>query len=34
MPRHGGEDPGAINGNIKEKDFNLKAWERKEQRLF
>ena len=25
MPRHGGSDPGAINGNIKEKDFNLKA---------
>lgn len=22
---HGGSDPGAINGNIKEKDFNLKA---------
>lgn len=22
---HGGEDPGAINGNIKEKDFNLKV---------
>ena len=25
MPRHGGSDPGAINGNIKEKDFNLKT---------
>ena len=23
MPRHGGDDPGAVNGNIKEKDFNL-----------
>ena len=23
MPRHGGEDPGAVNGNIYEKDFNL-----------
>ena len=22
---HGGDDPGAINGNIKEKDFNLKV---------
>lgn len=22
---HGGEDPGAISGNLKEKDFNLKA---------
>lgn len=22
---HGGEDPGAVNGNIKEKDFNLQA---------
>ena len=22
---HGGSDPGAVNGNIKEKDFNLKA---------
>lgn len=22
---HGGRDPGAINGNIKEKDFNLQA---------
>ncbi|MBR4671977.1 MAG: LysM peptidoglycan-binding domain-containing protein [Bacilli bacterium] len=25
MPRHGGSDPGAVNGNIKEKDFNLQA---------
>ncbi|MDO4995981.1 MAG: LysM peptidoglycan-binding domain-containing protein [Bacilli bacterium] len=25
MPRHGGEDPGAISGNLKEKDLNLKA---------
>ena len=23
MPRHGGDDPGAVNGNIKEKDFTL-----------
>lgn len=22
---HGGDDPGAISGNLKEKDFNLKA---------
>ena len=22
---HGGEDPGAISGNLKEKDFNLQA---------
>lgn len=22
---HGGEDPGAVSGNLKEKDFNLKA---------
>lgn len=22
---HGGEDPGAISGNLKEKDFNLEA---------
>ena len=22
---HGGDDPGAVNGNIKEKDFNLKV---------
>ena len=25
MPRHGGSDPGAVNGNIREKDFNLQA---------
>ena len=25
MPRYGGSDPGAVNGNIKEKDFNLQA---------
>lgn len=25
MPRHGGVDSGAVNGNIYEKDFNLKA---------
>ena len=24
-PGHGGSDPGAINGNIYEKDFNLKV---------
>ena len=22
---HGGEDPGAVSGNLKEKDFNLRA---------
>ena len=22
---HGGSDPGAVSGNLKEKDFNLKA---------
>ena len=22
---HGGEDPGAVSGNLKEKDFNLEA---------
>lgn len=25
MPRHGGNDPGAISGNLKEKDLNLEA---------
>ena len=25
MPRHGGSDPGAISGNLKEKDLTLKA---------
>lgn len=25
MPRHGGSDPGAVNGNIYEKDFNLQS---------
>lgn len=25
IPAHGGSDPGAINGNVYEKDFNLKA---------
>lgn len=24
-PGHGGDDPGAISGNLKEKDFNLKV---------
>ena len=25
MPRHGGADPGAVSGNLKEKDLNLQA---------
>ena len=25
MPRHGGNDPGAVSGNLKEKDLNLEA---------
>ncbi len=25
IPRHGGSDPGAVNGNNLEKDFNLKS---------
>ena len=25
MPRHGGSDPGAISGNLKEKDLTLEA---------
>ena len=24
-PGHGGNDPGAVNGNVKEKDFNLQS---------
>lgn len=33
MPRHGGNDPGAVNGNIKEKDLTLQAAKYIDRRL-
>ncbi len=30
---HGGEDPGAVNGNVKEKDLNLQASKYIDRRL-